>query len=146
MKIFLVGLFGVSFGILEAIVVVYLRNIPAKHGHFFVPLIHEFPNEVLFIEQTREIATIVMLVCFALLIGKSLWEKLAVFLFSFAFWDLTYYAALYKFIKFPPSIFAWDVLFLVPGKWWFPWSGAIVIMICFLTAALWIFRRKVEST
>ncbi len=141
----LIALFSVAFGVLEAIVVVYLRNIPAKSGFFFVPLIHEFPNEILFLEQTREIATITMLLSFALLIGKSLWEKLAVFLFSFAIWDLTYYAALYKFIKFPSSIFAWDVVFLVPGKWWFPWLGAIIIMIWFLIVASWIFKKKVQS-
>ena len=62
-------------------------------------------------------ATILMLVILALLVGGKWLEKMVVFLWTFAFWDLFYYLSLYLLIKWPPSLTTIDVLFLIPRPW-----------------------------
>jgi hypothetical protein len=74
--------------------------------------------------MTREAATIVMLVALALLVGETWGEKVIVFLWTFAFWDLFYYLSLYLVIRWPPKLTTTDVLFLIPRPWiapvWLP--------------------------
>lgn len=143
-KLFLISIFGISMGLLEAIIVVYLRMIPAVAESFNLPLIPNFPVELMPIEQLRETATIVMIISFALLIGNTRWEKLAVFLWVFAIWDIFYYICLYFLISWPQSIFAIDVVFLIPIKWYVPIWAAITVMIVFLINSFYIFRKKVN--
>jgi hypothetical protein len=131
-------------GLLEAIIVVYLRMIPAVTESFNLPLIPNFPVELMPIEQLREASTIAMLITFALLIGNTRWEKLAVFLWVFAIWDIFYYIFLYFLISWPPSIFVMDVVFLIPIKWYVPIWTAITVMIVFLINSFYIFRKKVN--
>jgi hypothetical protein len=143
-KLFLISIFGISMGLLEAIIVVYLKMIPAVAESFNLPLIPNFPVELMPIEQLRETATIVMLISFALLIGNTRWEKLAVFLWVFAIWDIFYYISLFLFISWPPSIFIIDVVFLIPIKWYVPFWAVITVMIVFLINSFYIFRKKVN--
>ena len=74
--------------------------------------------------MTREAATIIMLVVIALLTGTSWIERGIFFLWTFAFWDLFYYASLYILIRWPQNMKTIDVLFLIPKPWiapvWFP--------------------------
>ncbi|MDR3559612.1 MAG: hypothetical protein P4L58_04385, partial [Candidatus Pacebacteria bacterium] len=87
------------------------------------------------IEAVRNAATIVMLICVALLAEKNRRERWAVFLWTFAFWDLFYYFGLYLLIGWPKSLTTPDVLFLIPSPWysqvWFPLlvSGLTVLAV-----------------
>src|SRR3990167_3497061 len=112
LKLSLITLFGIAFGHLEGVVVYYLRLVLTSN----LPL-QNWTNSLLFVEQTREIATIIMLVVFAWLIGKTNWEKLAVFLWTFAIWDLFYYLSLYLMLGWPSSLTTIDILFLIPASW-----------------------------
>lgn len=141
-KLFLITTFGIAMGFLEAVVVVYLTMIPAVMESYTLPLIPHFPAELMFTEQLREIATIVMLGSFALLIGKTWWERLAVFLWAFAVWDIFYYVSLYFLISWPPSLLTMDIVFLVPIMWYIPVISAIVVMIGFLMSSFYIFKKK----
>jgi hypothetical protein len=143
-KLFLISIFGISMGLLEAIIVVYLKMIPAVADSFNLPLIPNFPVELMPIEQLREAATIVMLISFALLIGNTRWERLALFLWVFAIWDIFYYIFLFLLISWPPSIFIMDVVFLIPIKWYVPFWAVIIVMIVFLINSFYIFRKKVN--
>jgi hypothetical protein len=143
-KLFLISIFGISMGLLEAIIVVYLKMIPAVADSFNLPLIPNFPVELMSIEQLREAATIVMLISFALLIGNTRWERLALFLWVFAIWDIFYYIFLFLLISWPPSIFIMDVVFLIPIKWYVPFWAVIIVMIVFLINSFYIFRKKVN--
>lgn len=143
-KLFLISMFGVSMGLLEAIIIVYLRMIPSVADSFNLPLIPNFPVELMPIEQLREAATIVMLISFALLIGKTRWERLAVFLWVFGIWDIFYYIFLFLLINWPKTIFAMDVVFLIPIKWYVPVWVALIVMIVFLINSFYIFRKKVN--
>lgn len=126
------GLFAVAFGFVEAAVVVYLRGLgylPTSAGVATVAYFHasglmRLSKNYLSVEVVREMATMIMLVCIALLAGRTHRERLAVYLWAFAVWDIFYYAGLYLFIGWPSSLTTTDVLFLIPSPWyaevWFP--------------------------
>ncbi len=137
LKLSLVTLFGIAFGHLEGVVVYYLRLVLTGN----LPL-QNWTNSLLFIEQTREVATIVMLVVFAWLIGKTNWEKLAIFLWTFAIWDLFYYLSLYIMLGWHSSLSTIDILFLIPAFWiapvWVPYS----VMTLFLIISFYILVKK----
>ena len=86
--------------------------------------ISQYPQSLLTVEVLREGATIVMLVSIALLAVARARERWAVFLWTFALWDISYYAGLWATIRWPTSLKDPDVLFLIPVPWvaqvWFP--------------------------
>ena len=110
----LLGIFSLAMGILEAIVVVYLRAIYYPQGFEF-PLSSISP-QMLYVEFLREIATIIMLVTLAAIAGKNSLQKLSYFLYSFAIWDISYYVWLKRLLNWPPSFLTWDLLFLIPCR------------------------------
>lgn len=142
------AVFGVVFGFVEAAVVVYLRNILAlmtsclgNADNVFRPLrsfqqfeiISRLPNELMRIEFFREAATIIMLLVIAY-IGAKYWrERLAIFFWTFAIWDIFYYAGLWITIKWPPTLTTSDVLFLIPDAWtsqvWFPLLISLLVIL-----------------
>ncbi len=110
--------YGVAMGFLEAAVVVYLRQQFYPAGFRF-PLV-QVPVRIALTEAGREVATIVMLWSVAALAGREPTDRFFVFAFLFGVWDLVYYAALYLLLGWPPSLLAWDVLFLIPVPWMAP--------------------------
>jgi len=125
MRFVWLALFGIAMAHVEGVVVVYLRKaFGLLDSDSNVDTIEKFPKRFVQIEKTREVATIVMLVSLAFVVGFGWLDKLIVFLWTFAFWDLFYYVSLYVLIKWPPSLSTIDVLFLIPRPWiapvWFP--------------------------
>lgn len=122
------GLFGLSMGALEAIVVVYLRQIYYPGGFDF-PLVL-LSQQMMAVEWLREIATIGMLVTVGIIAGQNFLQRTAYFLYSFAIWDIFYYIWLKLLIQWPESFLTWDLLFLIPV----PWIGPVLApVICSLT-------------
>lgn len=125
LKLFLLAIFGIAMAHFEGVVVVYLRKaLGMLDSDGNKESVEKIPKKYLYIEMTREAATIIMLLVIAFLAGTSWPEKGIFFLWTFAFWDLFYYLSLYILIKWPPSLKAIDVLFLIPVPWiapvWFP--------------------------
>jgi hypothetical protein len=93
------------------------------------------PNSFQTVELLREFATLIILVSVALLSAKKYREQFAFFLWTFAFWDLFYYAGLWLTVRWPSSLTSSDVLFLIPVPWlaqvWFPFlvSGSTILAI-----------------
>ena len=134
------GVFAASFGFLEAVVVVYLRAavglLPGYQGTLADVVrmsgdvyqqsqaINQIPKSLLTLEVLREAATILMLLTVALLTSTKSRARAAVFLWTFAIWDIVYYAALWATVRWPLSLSDPDVLFLIPVPWfspvWFP--------------------------
>ena len=134
------GVFAASFGFLEAVVVVYLRAavglLPGYKGtlsdvmrmseEFYrqSQAIGQLPPSLLSLEVLREAATILMLLSVALLTSAKSRALTAIFLWTFAIWDIAYYAALWATVRWPLSLRDPDVLFLIPVPWlspvWFP--------------------------
>ena len=96
--------FGIAMGYLEAVVVVYIRKILNMEGitDLSKMVMSQVPTDLIQIEITREIATIVMLVTLVLLIEKNKWLRCSLFLWVFAIWDIFYYVSLKILIGWPP--------------------------------------------
>lgn len=128
LQFLLLAVFGVAMAHVEGVVVVYLRKaigMPENNTEAGnKELLEKVPRRLVRIEMTREVATIVMLLTLGYLAGQSWLDRLMVFLWTFAFWDLFYYISLYVVIKWPPRLTTTDVLFLIPRPWiapvWFP--------------------------
>ena len=144
-KFLLLAVFGIAMAHLEGVVVVYLRKILGiNNSQSNIESLKNFSKQYIFIEQTREVATIVMLVILAFLVGETWLDRIIVFLWTFAFWDLFYYLSLYILIKWPSKLTTIDVLFLIPRPWiapvWFPIGISsitiIIIIVLFLTSVL----------
>jgi hypothetical protein len=144
-------LFGISFGYVEAAVVVYLRAIydpirtqlhPERGPHDLFPLItqKELANtgsentRRLAIEVAREAATMLMLAAVALGVARNLHEWIAAFAIAFGVWDISFYAFLKLMIHWPESLTTWDILFLIPLPWvgpvWAPVLVALTMVVC----------------
>jgi len=142
-KFSLLAVFGIAMAHFEGVVVVYLRKLLGiSNTESNIKSIDKFQERYLLIEKTREVATIVMLIVLAILVGESWLDKIVVFLWTFAFWDLFYYLSLYILIKWPPSLTTIDVLFLIPKPWiapvWLPIgiSSITIIAIAILYLSL----------
>jgi hypothetical protein len=136
----LLAFFGIAMAHFEGVVVVYLRKaLGMLDSESNKESLGKFPLRYLYIEMTREAATIIMLAVIAYLTGSTWIERGIFFLWTFAFWDLFYYLSLYILIKWPPKLSTIDVLFLIPKPWiapvWFPIGvSSMTILIILLLA------------
>ncbi len=124
----LLSIFGIAMGFLEAIVVVYLRQLFYPNGFDFPLAI--FPQWILSVEWLREFSTIVMLLTIAIIAGKNFNQRFSFFLYTFAIWDIFYYVALKFILNWPPSLLTFDILFLIPVSWIGP---VLAPLICSIT-------------
>jgi len=133
-------LYSISMAMLEAAVVIYLRIIFFP-SHFDLPT-SPIPPVIMGAELSRELATIIMLVCIAYFAGHNKASRFAWFLISFAIWDIFYYVFLYLFLQWPSSILGWDILFLIPVPWYSPVLSPIIVSLCMIVfAALILFAQ-----
>ncbi|KKW22838.1 MAG: hypothetical protein UY65_C0014G0019 [Parcubacteria group bacterium GW2011_GWA2_51_12] len=148
-KLFFAVIFGIAFGFVESAVVVYLRAavglLPGYGGTLAdvaelsstiyqqAQILAELPKALLTIELFREAATMIILLSVAFLTAKHIRERTAVFLWTFAAWDIFYYLGLWLTVKWPASFFTPDVLFLIPVPWssqvWFPLLVSLLTMV-----------------
>lgn len=141
LTLILVTIAGIALAFWEAVSVMYLKLIPAV-VESYTSLNPRFPTDLLWIEQLREISTIMVLVVFSILVGKSRWTKFAIFLWIFAIWDIFYYAFLYILTGWPPSLTTIDTVFLIPIVWRFPVYVPLTVMAIFLAASIYILKKK----
>ena len=134
-------IFGIAFGVIEASCVIYLRAstgmLPGFEGNIFdvwrmseefsysqEVLRETLPMSLLVFEIIREAGTIVMLGMISLIAAPKWRERVAIFLWTFAAWDIVYYLHLWLMVRWPSSLTTPDVLFLIPQPWigqvWFP--------------------------
>jgi len=141
--------FGIAMGYLEAVVVVYIRrilDIVPTPEHLDPQAIAQVPDWLISTEQTREAATIIMLVALALLADRTRLQKLAVFLFTFGLWDIFYYVSLKGLIDWPAQWTTMDCLFLIPEPWYAPVWVPVVISVGLIVAALGLFAVAPASS
>jgi hypothetical protein len=118
-KIAWVIVFAIAMGILEGVVVVYLRELFYPSGFSF-PLVR-IPDRIALAEILREATTVIMLIAIGVLAGTSGTQRFSFFLLAFGTWDIVYYILLYAAVGWPSSPGDWDILFLIP----FPWVGPV---------------------
>lgn len=135
-----VAIYAMAMAAVESAVVVYLRAL-----HTGAPLLsvlqYQLPTHLLGIEVAREAATLVMLIAIAAIAGRNAWEGLLYFALAFAVWDIFYYVWLWVFIGWPPSLFTWDILFLIPVPWLGPVIAPVIVSLCLIGGALFLLDR-----
>ncbi len=139
-KWLIMTLFAVAMGLLECIVVVYLRQLCYPAGFSF-PLKPMNPG-ILRVELLREMATLLMLLSVGLLAGENRIRKFAWFLYAFAVWDLFYYVFLKLLIHWPASLLSWDILFLLPATWVGPVIAPLLNSLNMILLALILLRQR----
>jgi hypothetical protein len=148
-------IFGIAFGLVEAAVVVYLRQdlrlSPMPTGQaasvwinvgviaFLRPGSKLLGSGFQTIEMIREASTIIMLVAVAGLAGRNRPERGIALLTVFAIWDLSYYFWLRWLIGWPKSLMDLDIFFLIPIPWVGPVVTPIVIDVGLITGGIWYF-------
>ncbi len=141
----LLSAFAIAMGYLEAVVVVYIRKIlgivPTPE-QLTAETIQQLPDWLISTEQSREAATIIMLVALAGLVGRTGAQKLGVFLFAFGVWDIFYYVSLKALIDWPASLATWDCLFLIPQPWYAPVWVPVVISLGMIMVGLLLLRLR----
>jgi hypothetical protein len=164
-KIVAVVIFGIGFGLVEAMVVIYLRQILITSSHDFFSNANYFMQsgvkaqllslgfivflrpevlafwDTLHLEIMRETATIFMLLTLAYVTSDKWKERLAYFLLSFGVWDIFYYFWLAICNGWPRSLMDTDVLFLIPVPWVSPVIVPISISVVMILTALWLIEK-----
>ena len=148
-RLFWWTVFAAAFGVTESALVVYVRQLLgyptgldyAQIGTA-VTMGRELANHGLYrVEIAREAGTILLLVGAAMASGHNWRERWGIFCYTFALWDLTYYAYLIAFIGFPHSLTAIDVYFLIPITWYGPvWFPVCVVMPVLAAVGVWLLR------
>jgi hypothetical protein len=130
-RILWLTLFALAMGVLEAIVVVYLRLLYYPDGFQFP--IMPMEERVALIEIAREAATLVMLFTLSVLAGRDRLDRFFLFALLFGIWDIFYYLSLWIMLDWPASLFTWDILFLIPIPWLAPVIYPVIISILLIT-------------
>jgi hypothetical protein len=154
-------LFGISFGYVEAAVVVYLRTLyePLRARLLSAPPSREvFPlvdlaalqaaapeaARLLPIEIAREAATLIMLAGAALLAVRARNQWLPAFAVAFGIWDLSFYVFLKLWLGWPASLMTWDLLFLIPVPWASPVLAPVLVSVLMILCGLAALTRPTE--
>ncbi len=145
LKFFPLFFFAVAMGFLEAIVVVYVRELYYPNGFNF-PLVN-LPGWLVGIEIIREFSTLIMLFTVAWIAGTTFLQRLSGFLFLFGIWDIFFYLALKIFLNWPESLLTWDILFLIPITWIGPVLAPVICSIVMIPMAFLFeyYHHKIEN-
>jgi hypothetical protein len=153
-------LFGISFGYVEAAVVIYLRALyeplrqrltPGRAPGDLFPLVDRErmvavspeTERLLKVEVIREAATLIMLASAAMLVAgeRSLW--LPAFSIAFGVWDISFYLFLKLWVDWPASLLTWDLLFLLPVPWASPVLAPVLVSLTIIGCGLTALYRPV---
>jgi hypothetical protein len=132
--------YSVAMAAVESAVVVYLRALHSGAAPISV-LQYALPPRLLLIEAGREVATLIMILAVAALAARTAREAFLYFALSFGIWDIFYYIWLWVFIGWPPSLFSWDILFLIPVPWLGPVMAPLIVSLCLVIGSLWLLAR-----
>ena len=136
-RFFWVSAYAIAIALLEAVVVAYLRAL------LLITDEHVALGSYIPLEIGREVATMVMLIAVGWLAGRKGSDRLAYGLFAFGLRDIWYYVWLKVLIDWPATLLDWDILFLIPLRWWGPVLSPVLIasLIC-VAAVLAIVRLE----
>ena len=134
--------YAVAMAFLESAVVVYLQRALGLDPRALFPVRDPvLTGDLALIEVGREAATLVMLPAVGWLAGRSGLERLAWTAVAFGTWDILYYAWLWVFIGWPPSLGTWDLLFLIPVPWTGPVWAPVAVSVALVGFGLAAARR-----
>jgi hypothetical protein len=137
---------ALSFGWIEAAVVVYLRELylreaslhPVTFADLQITMV-SLPSRLITMEIAREACTLLLLGGVAWLAGRRFADRAGAFLIAFGIWDLTYYGVLALVTGWPDTLRAWDILFLIPAPWVAPVWAPMTVALLFIGAGTYLF-------
>lgn len=132
--------FAIAFAFVESAIVMYLRDIYYPGGFSF-PL-RTLATTHIFVELSREFATIIMLILVGSLAGNTRWQKFSYFLIAFGVWDIFYYVWLKVILNWPATFLDWDILFLIPLPWIGPVIAPVLISLGIVVGGILIIRKE----
>lgn len=137
-------IFGIAMAFLESAIVIFLREIWGLKALFPIQNIFENANNLKFlkIEFGREIATVVMLISIACVLGRNAWQRMAYLFFIFGVWDIFYYIWLWTLIGWPSSLVTWDVLFFVPYTLVAPVYAPVIVSLVLVFCGMMIIHAQ----
>lgn len=144
-KLFWLTLFAIAMANVEAVVVVYLRTVYYPDDPTALFPLSFLSERDLWIEMTREVATLLMILAVAALAGKRFIATFATFVYVFGVWDVFYYAWLKLMIGWPTTWSEWDVLFLIPWPWLGPWIAPVLVALLFAIWGGWVLARNTDA-
>jgi len=127
-RLALLSAFAVALGYLQALTRLYIHHIlgiGSLVADFGPNGLHQAPDWLISSQQTGQIALLVLLTAFVLLVARRLSYKLGIFLFAGGLAHLTYYATLKLATDWPVSWITQDCLLWIPR----PWYGQIWIAV-----------------
>ena len=139
-----ITVFSIAMGYMEAVIVVYLRDLYYPSGFRFPLKLIGHTNASA--EFWREVATIVMLYSIGYLAGKNRPQRFAFFIYSFAIWDLFYYVFLKVLLDWPETLLTWDILFLIPMPWVGPVLAPCIVSFTLISIALCVLYFNEKGT
>lgn len=143
------AIYAVAMALVEAVVVIYLRELYYPKG-FLVQTaadLQAIPRNILQVEIWREAATIVMLAAVGFLAFGRVKEKLWAFVWAFSLWDIAYYFFLYIFLRWPSSLNAVDIYFLIPRPWIGPvWFPLLLFAVLAVISLRQLFKSPLQKT
>jgi hypothetical protein len=145
-----VVVYAAAMGWLEAVVVVYIRALLGIRPAEGYPAAAEVLSRIqsipwlMRVEQSREVATMVMLAGVGWLAGRDLRSRFGAFIAAFGVWDIAYYLALYALLRWPPSVASMDLLFLIPPHplWYQPVWLPSAIAAGMVVGGAWLMRER----
>ncbi len=139
-RIIWAAIFGITMGFFEAAIVVYLRRIAYPEGFSF-PLVLLDP-QLMAVEITRELVSLVMIASVAHLAGRRALERFAYFILIFGVWDILYYVFLKLILGWPASLLETDILFLIPVPWVGPVLAPVLVALVMIVAGIVTIRLE----
>ena len=136
-------LFGVGFAMVEAAVVIYLRQLLHVEGSNIT--LSGIPRGIFTVEIVREFTTLVMLISVGVLAGSRPMGRFGSFIIAFGVWDIFYYVFLSMFHGWPRSFLDWDLLFLIPVPWMAPVLAPVLVSCGLIFSGYWLLIREQQK-
>ena len=142
-KLFWLTLFSVGFAMVEAAVVIYLRQLLQVEGSNIN--LSGIPREIFTVEIVREFTTLIMLTSVGVLAGSRPMGRFGSFIIAFGVWDIFYYVFLSIFQGWPRSFLDWDLLFLIPVPWMAPVLAPVLVSCGLIFSGYWLLIREQQK-
>ena len=142
-KLLWLTLFGVGFAMVEAAVVIYLRQLLHVEGSNIT--LSGIPRGIFTVEIIREFTTLVMLISVGVLAGSRPMGRFGSFIIAFGVWDIFYYVFLSMFHGWPRSFLDWDLLFLIPVPWMAPVLAPVLVSCGLIFSGYWLLIREQQK-
>ena len=142
-KLLWLTLFGVGFAMVEAAVVIYLRQLLHVEGSNIT--LSGIPRGIFTVEIVREFTTLVMLISVGVLAGSRPMGRFGSFIIAFGVWDIFYYVFLSIFHGWPRSFLDWDLLFLIPVPWMAPVLAPVLVSCGLIFSGYWLLIREQQK-